>query len=41
MPCKPAAGAGESKPAEYRREPARLRPIVDAQLVLGESAVIN
>ncbi len=33
------AGAGESDPARYRREAERLRPLVDAQLVLGEPDV--
>jgi hypothetical protein len=35
MPRKPAAGAGESDPARYRREAKRLRPTGDAIIALG------
>src|SRR3954470_16197028 len=38
MPRKPA-GTGESEPARYRREAARLRPIEDAVPILFEMSV--
>src|SRR3954471_9749876 len=38
MPRKPA-GPGESEPARYRREAARLRPLEDAVPILSEMSV--